>query len=189
VGDLTYLIIFLVVINLAGRIFRALQKSAGQQASGTKPKARPRTKPKDPFAVLAERLEKLGEKEKQAPVKEEPLPRPYAEAAPEMAAAETPRDFARETAATREAEFEGIPRKELHEESFPWKGKRDEYRPPVRPVTPAPGPERGAPRSYRSDIIGMLQDSDGVRNAVLLGTILGPPRSRRGYRRRSPMKR
>ena len=193
-GDLTYIIIFLVVINIIGRIFRAFQKSAGQQATGPKPTAQPKARQKGSFAVLAERLEKLGEMEKKIPLEEEPPPHPSIgagpeEFAPEVAAAETPRDFALETSATREAEFESRPRKDLHEESFPWEGKWKEFRSPVRPVTPAPGPEQDTTRSYRGDVIGMLGDKENVRNAVLLGTILGTPRAHKGYRRRSPMER
>jgi len=189
VGDLIYLIIFLVVINIVGRIFRAIQKSAGQQAPGTKPNSQPKAMPKNPFAVLAERLEKLGEMEKQTPLEEEPPSRPYVETVPEeftteVAPAETPRDFTLETAATREADFEKRPRKELHEESFPWQGKKQyEYKSPVRRVTPASGPEQDYVRSYRGDVIGMLRDSENVRNAVLLGTILGPCRAREGRHR------
>jgi hypothetical protein len=189
VGDLTYLIIFLVVINIVGRIFRAIQKSAGQQAPGTKPKVQPGAKPKGPFAVLAERLENLGEMEKQPPLEEEPPSRPYVETVPEeftteVAPAETPRDFALETTATREADFEQRPRKELHEESFPWQGKKQyEYRSPVSPMTPASGPEQDYARSYRGDVLGMLREPESVRNAVLLGTILGPCRAREGKHR------
>ena len=194
-GDLTYLIIFLVVINIAGRLFRAFQKSAGQQAPGTKPKAQPKAKPKGPFAVLTEHPEKLSEMEKEIVLEEELPPHPSIEAgpeeiAPEVAAAETPRDFVRETAATREAEFESRPRKDLHEESFPWQGKKQyEYRPPVRPMTPAPGPELDTTRSYRGDVIDMLRERENVRSAILLGTILGPPRALKGHRRRSSMER
>ena len=191
-GDLFYLIIFLVVINIVGRIFRSLQKSAGQQTLGTKPKAKPGEKSKDPFSVLADRLEKLGEATKQIEPKEEPLPHSYTETAtempgPELASAEEPKDFSLETTVTPEAVFEQKPRPELHEESFPWQESEYGYRPPVRPVTPAPGPERGAPRSYRSGVVEMLSDSESVRNAVLLGTILGPCRAREGrYRSRGP---
>jgi hypothetical protein len=192
VGDLTYLIILIVVINIVGRIFRAVQKSAAQQAPGTKPKAQPKAKPRDPFAVLAERLEKLGDMEKQVPLKEEPPPHPYIEAeseafAPEVTAAETARDFVREQARTRETLFEGRPREELHRESFPWQGKGEEYRPPVRPVIAALEADQAVPHSYRSDVIGMLQDRKNVGSAVLLGTILGPCRAREGrYRFRGP---
>jgi hypothetical protein len=189
VGDLTYLIIFLVVINIVGRIFRALQKSAGQQAPGTKPKSQSGAKPKDPFAVLAERLEKLGEMEKQPPLEEDPPSRPYIETVPEefateVAPAETPHNFVLETTATRETDFEQRPRKELHEESFPWQDtRRYEYNPPIKSVTPALGPEKDYARSYRSDVIGMLGEPERVRNAVLLGTILGPCRAREGRHR------
>jgi hypothetical protein len=192
-GDLTYLIIFFVVISIVGRIFRALQKSAGQQAPRTKPKTQPKAKPKGLFEVLAERLEELGEMAKEHPAREEPPPRPYAEAVgekpePEIAAAETPRDFSSETAITPEAEFESRSRGELHEESFPWQDAgRYEYSPPAGPVTPALGPEQDYARSYRSDVIGMLSDRENVRSAVLLGTILGPCRARTGkYRFRGP---
>ncbi len=192
-GDLTYLIIFLVVINLVGRIIRALQKSAGQQPQGGKPKAKPQKKQKGPFEVLAERLEELGQIEKERPSAEEPPPHPYVSDdssvfEPEIAAVETPESFALETAATIESEFESKPRSELHEETFPWQEtQRYEYSPPVKPVTPAPGPELVSARSYRGDVIGMLQDPESVRNAVLLGTILGPCRARVGrYRFRGP---
>ncbi len=188
-GDLTYLIIFLVVINIVGRIFRALQKGAGRQTSGTKPKAPPEAKPKGPFAILAEHLEELGEMQKASPAQEEPLPHPSGETGPkefipEVAAAETPQDFVFETATTSEAVFEGRPRKELHEETFPWQDtRRYEYSPPIKPVTPAPGPEEEYARSYRSDVIGMLGAPERARNAVLLGTILGPCRAREGRHR------
>lgn len=188
-GDLTYLIIFLVVINIVGRLFRAIQKSAGQQAPGTKPKASPKAKPKGPFAILAERLEELGEMQKASPAQEEPLPHPSRETGPkelipEVAAAETPQDFVFETATTSEAEFEGKPRKELHEETFPWQDtRRYEYSPPIKPVTPALGPEEDYARSYHSDVISMLGEPERARNAVLLGTILGPCRAREGRHR------
>ena len=84
---------------------------------------------------LAEKSVKCGMSIRKEIVLEEELP-PHPsietgpeEIAPEVAAAETPRDFVRETAATREAEFESRPRKDLHEESFPWQGKKQyEYR-------------------------------------------------------------
>ena len=192
-GDLTYIIIFLVVINILGRIFRAIQKSSGQQTPGTKPTApQPKAKPKGTFAVLTERLEKLSEMEKQIPREEGSAPPPIIETKPEefepeMAAAETPRDFSRETAATREANFESKPHKELQEESFPWQDTQYGYKPPVQPVTRAPGPEQDTRRSYHGDVIRMLRDHENVRNAVLLANILGPCRAREGkYRFRGP---
>lgn len=196
-GELTYLIIFLVVINIAGRIFRALQKSGGQQAPGSRPGTRPAPRPeakgKSPFEVLAERLEELGKLEKESPATEEPPPHPYVSAeseafAPEAPARETPSAFARETSVTRETEFESVSRAKLHEETFPWQDTgRYEYLPPTKPVTAAPGPEPEYTHSYRGDVMGMLQDPESVRNAVLLGTILGPCRAREGrYRFRGP---
>jgi hypothetical protein len=199
VGDLTYLIILLVVINIVGRILRALSSSK-KQVPGTKagaaaqPRVRAGERAKDPFAVLAERFEKLSEMEKRTSLEEEPPPHPYREVRAEefttkIPDAELPRDFARETGSTLEAVFESKPRKDLHEESFPWQAKQEEYRAPVSPVGSAPGPDLGAPRSYRRDVLGMLRGPDSIRNAVLLGTILGPPRSRRSYRNRSAMER
>ena len=183
-GELTYLIIFLVVINIVGKIFRTLQKSASQQA----PKPKPGGKQKDPFSILAERLEKLGEAAKQLEPEEEPLPHPYGEtpaemAGPEFAEAEIPRDFEPETRVTREAAFEQKSRPKLHEESFPYQTTDYGYKPPRRPVTPASGPEKDIQRSYRTDVLGMLEDPEHVRNAVLLGTVLGPCRAREGRHR------
>ena len=196
-GELTYLIIFIVVINIVGRIFRALQKSAGQQAPDSKPGTRPEprrtAKGKSPFEVLAERLEELGTLEKESPAAEEPPPHPYVSAeseafAPEAPALETPSAFARETSVTRETEFESVSRAELHEETFPWQDTgRYEYVPPIKPVTAAPGPEPEYIHSHRGDVMELLQNTESVRNAVLLGAILGPCRAREGrYRFRGP---
>ena len=187
-GDLTYLIIFLVVINIVGKIFRTLQKSAARQA----PKPKPGEKRKDPFSVLAERLEELREATNQLDPEKEPLPRPYTVTpaemtGPELAEAELPTDFEPETRPTSEAAFEQKPRPRLHEESFPYQKTDYGYKPPLSPVTPAPIPERGIQHSYRAGVLKMLGDPEHVRNAVLLGMILGPCRAREGrYRFRGP---
>jgi hypothetical protein len=188
VGDLTYLIILFVVINLVGRLLRALQKGSVQQKPGARPEQQSSPKSKSPFAALEERLQELAKFEEKAASVEKSPPHPYFETspeafAPELKSVETPRDFAREVAAVHEAGFEKKPRKELHEKAFPWQGTRYEYRPPGKPVTPAPRPEPDYARSYRSDIVGMLQDVENVRSAVLLSTILGPCRAREGRHR------
>ena len=197
-GDLTYLIIFLVVVNLVGRLFRALQKSAGQQAkdgktTGSGQQPRSGAKSKDPFSVIAERLEELGQAAKEKVATEEPPPPPYAQAepeayAPEVPASETPSAFGLETAATLETEFEEKPRGALHRESFPWEMKREEYAAPTtRPVPPAIELARDYTRSYRSDVVRMLRDRESLRTAIVLETILGPCRARESrYRFRGP---
>ena len=136
--------------------------------------------------MLEEKLKELAELDKKPAPGETPPSDPYAfetagKGVPEVAAAETAEDFSRETSATREAEFESKPRPELHEETFPWQESEYGYRPPVRPVTPAPGPERIDHSSYRRDIVAMLQGTESLRTAIVISTVLGPPRSKRPF--------
>ena len=186
-GNLTYLIIFFVVINLVGRLLRALQKSSAQQKPGAQPSQQPEPKPKSPFAVLEERLQELAEIDKKIAPGDEHPSHPFGfetagEDVPEVKAAETTEDFARETSKTREAEFEEKPREYVPPESFPYQMPEREYIAPERPVTPAPGPIPERPAPYRSDIIGMLRETEGLRSAILISTVLGPPRSKKRFR-------
>jgi hypothetical protein len=203
-GNLTYLIILLVVINIVGRILKALSASKQQAPPQARPGAKPaKPRPAGPFESLDSKLEELSRLMEEGTRGEKPgIPYDEPGAEPERTAVESPPplkpgaemkpaetmvDFERETAATREAAFERKPRPELHEESFPWQETKYGYKPPVSPVTPVSGPELFAPRSYRSDVVSMLSDRESVRNAVLLGTILGPCRAREGrYRFRGP---
>lgn len=182
-NDLTYLIIILVVINLVGRLLRGLQKTAAQQKPAVPAGKKPEPKPKSPFAVLEEKLQELAELDKKTAPGEEPPSHPYAfetaeKGVPEVAAADTAEDFSRETAETREAAFEMEPREHVPDERFPYEMPRRKYIKPERPVTPAPGPIRKEPASYRRDIAGMLQEVDGLRTGILVSTILGPCRAR-----------
>ena len=187
-GNFTYLIIILVVINVVGRLLRALQKSSNQQKQGPQPAQQTGSEPKSPFALIEERLKELGELDKRMAPGEEPPSDPYAfetagDSVPEFKSAETDEDFALETAKTQEGVFEEKPREQVPPARFPFEMPEREYIAPKSPVTPAPGPNRAAPRSYRNDVIGMLGDRESVRNAVLLGTILGPCRAREGRHR------
>ena len=187
-GNFTYLIIILVVINVVGRLLRALQKSSAQKQQGPQPAQQAESEPKSPFAILEERLKELGEPDKRMAPGEEPPSDSYAfesagDGLLEVEAAETAEDFVLETAKTPEGVFEEKPREQVPPARFPYEMPEREFSAPKRPVTPAPGPDRGATRSYRNDVIGMLGDRESVRNAVLLGTILGPCRAREGRHR------
>ncbi|MCK4349603.1 MAG: hypothetical protein KAX13_02030 [Candidatus Krumholzibacteria bacterium] len=186
-GNLTYLIIILVVINVVGRLLRALQKSAAQQKQGPQPAQQAKSEPKSPFAVLEERLKELGELDKRKAPGEESSSDTYAfetagDSVPEVKSAETAEDFARETAKIPEGVFEEKPREQVPQERFPFEMPEREYIAPERPVTSAPGPIPERPATYRRDIIGMLRDTEGLRSAILVSTVLGPPRSKKRFR-------
>ena len=170
-------------------LLRALQKSSAQQKPGAQTSQQPEPKPKSPFAVIEKRLQELAELDKKMAPGEEPPSDPFAfetagEGVAEVKTAETAEDFAFETANTREAVFEEKPREQTPPEQFPFQMPEREYIAPKSPVTPAPGPIQKSPATYRRDIVGMLGDNEGLRSAILVSTVLGPPRSKRRFRMR-----